>query len=307
MAGSSTTTQRADPWAPAQPMLTQGLTAAQKLYNRGGFETNPYAGDMVADWDPLQQAAYGAAGGIAGTAGQNIGNAYGAVGAAMDPSQQSAQFQQVLDNTIAGIMPRINSSFAGAGMTGSGLHAQNLAKGVSAGVADTLNSNWQANQARALQAAGMIPGLNAGAMAANDYMAGYGGQAQGQAQNELNANILRDEQSQTSDMRALQDYMALISGVGSAFGVQSSTQRKNPGLFGMLGLGLQAAPLFSDERLKEDIRRVGKTDDGLGVYLFRYKGHPTVHMGVMAQEVERVKPEAVSTIGGYLAVDYGAL
>lgn len=66
-----------------------------------------------------------------------------------------------------------------------------------------------------------------------------------------------------------------------------------------------AMMMFSDKRLKEDIKRVGKTDDGLPVYTYRYKGSPMVQMGVMAQEVEKKTPDAVATFGGFKAVDYG--
>lgn len=307
MGSSSTTTQRADPWAPAQPFLRGALNDAGALYDAGGFNIQPYGGDMVADWNPYQNAAYGGAAGVSAGAMGNAANASGVLGAMMDPNAQSDQFNQVLQNTISGIMPQINSSFAGSGMTGSGLHAQNLARGVSAGVADTLNSNWTANQNRALQAAGMVPGINAAAMGANDYLNQYGAGAQSQSQNEINANVLQDQQRQTAAMNAIQDYMSLISGVGSAFGVQSSRQSQSPGLLGMMGFGLQAAPLlFSDERLKEDIKKVGQTDDGLPIYTYRYKGFPTVHMGVLAQEVEKVMPEAVVEQNGYKAVNYGA-
>lgn len=64
---------------------------------------------------------------------------------------------------------------------------------------------------------------------------------------------------------------------------------------------------LSDRRVKEDIKRVGKTDDGLPIYTFRYKGKPTVHMGVMAQDVEKKNPDAVKEINGIKAVNYGAL
>jgi hypothetical protein len=64
----------------------------------------------------------------------------------------------------------------------------------------------------------------------------------------------------------------------------------------------------SDERLKTDIRHVGFTSSGLPLYRYRYKGLPQVYEGVMAQDVLRVRPDAVSTIGfGYLGVDYGKL
>jgi hypothetical protein len=43
------------------------------------------------------------------------------------------------------------------------------------------------------------------------------------------------------------------------------------------------------------------------VYRFKYIWGGSEHIGVMAQEVLKVIPEAVSKIGRYLAVDYGRL
>jgi hypothetical protein len=232
----------------------------------------------------------------------------GAARAAMNPNAQSAQFEQTLQNRINQIMPQINASFAGSGMTGSELHAQNLSAGVSSGVADVLNQNWQGNQNRALQAAGMVPGINQGAYGSLDFLSQMGQRGQQQNQAEISADILRNQEQQAAARNAIQDYLALTSGVGSMFGVQSSTQKGSPGLLGIAGLGLQAAPLiFSDARLKEDVKRVGKTDEGLGVYTYRYKGSPVRQMGVMAQEVEKAKPDAVRTVSGFKAVDYGKL
>ena len=72
------------------------------------------------------------------------------------------------------------------------------------------------------------------------------------------------------------------------------------GLFG-LGSALIGALPFSDARLKTDIKRVGRTDGGVPVYTYRYKGDPVIHMGVMAQDV----PEArVKDPSGYYRVDY---
>jgi len=65
---------------------------------------------------------------------------------------------------------------------------------------------------------------------------------------------------------------------------------------------------FSDRRLKTDIEKIGEREDGLGVYSFRYLWSPARFIGVMAQEVLKVKPEAViHTPSGYMAVNYGAL
>jgi hypothetical protein len=79
----------------------------------------------------------------------------------------------------------------------------------------------------------------------------------------------------------------------------------NNQMSGLYGLGAAGLLALSDERMKEDITRVGVTDDGHNVYTFRYKGSPQVHMGVMAQEVEQTTPEAVREIDGIKYVDYG--
>ena len=77
---------------------------------------------------------------------------------------------------------------------------------------------------------------------------------------------------------------------------------------GLFGLGSSALMAFSDRRLKRGIRRVGKTPVmGLPLYAFRYVWGGPRRVGVMAQDVLRVKPSAVVKIGGFLAVDYGAL
>jgi hypothetical protein len=42
----------------------------------------------------------------------------------------------------------------------------------------------------------------------------------------------------------------------------------------------------------------------MGVYDFNYKWNPERRRGLMAQEVEQVKPEAVFEVGGIKAIDY---
>ena len=63
--------------------------------------------------------------------------------------------------------------------------------------------------------------------------------------------------------------------------------------------------MMSDERLKENIRPVGRLDNGLTVYIFNYKGDNVPQLGLIAQEVKKIKPEAVvETENGYLSVKY---
>ena len=76
---------------------------------------------------------------------------------------------------------------------------------------------------------------------------------------------------------------------------------------GIIGGGLSlAGSLFgSDRRFKTDIKEIGKADNGLPIYSFRYKPFGPVQLGFMADEVEQVHPEAVATNdAGYKFVDY---
>jgi hypothetical protein len=64
----------------------------------------------------------------------------------------------------------------------------------------------------------------------------------------------------------------------------------------------------SDMRLKHDIVLLGRLDDGLGYYRFVYNGGHTAYVGVMAQEVQTVAPEAVMRgADGYMRVSYDLL
>ena len=85
---------------------------------------------------------------------------------------------------------------------------------------------------------------------------------------------------------------------------------------GLMKLGGTAASaaMMSDRRAKQSIERVGTHPLGIGIYTFEYTPrHQKAwgagrHLGVMAQEVLTVRPEAViHRPDGYLMVDYGRL
>jgi hypothetical protein len=81
-------------------------------------------------------------------------------------------------------------------------------------------------------------------------------------------------------------------------------------IFLLLAAGGSASPVLdeSDERLKTDIRAVGRTGDGLTLYEFGYLHRDGRYRGVMAQEVLTHRPEAVIRgPGGFLMVNYGML
>jgi hypothetical protein len=65
---------------------------------------------------------------------------------------------------------------------------------------------------------------------------------------------------------------------------------------------------YSDIRLKRDIIELIRLDNGIGLYRYRYRWSDQLYVGVMAQEVAEIVPDAVMRdVDGYLRVDYGRL
>lgn len=202
---------------------------------------------------------------------------------------------------------------------GASLRSQSFKDGLSL-ASSNANANNNASLGALSTAAGAgtnaaNSGVNASSSAINDQKGLFdlatGGAAGGQQANQSNLdNQYAQFQSATqSPYAALQGLMSIIgSNNWGSNSTGTSTTTKNPSAFetigGLLGAGAGAAKLFSDERLKTDVKRVGALDNGLPVYTFRYRGSSKIQMGVMAQDVELVKPDAVEDFGSYKIVDY---
>jgi hypothetical protein len=60
--------------------------------------------------------------------------------------------------------------------------------------------------------------------------------------------------------------------------------------------------------LKRDIVFLARLDNGIGLYRYRYIWSDTLYVGVMAQEVMAIVPDAVHLArDGFMRVDYGRL
>jgi len=88
-----------------------------------------------------------------------------------------------------------------------------------------------------------------------------------------------------------------------------SYNAQQAGFNNLLNAGAQlgsAAFMFSDRRLKLDIKRVGTHAIGVGIYEYTMMGMP--QRGVIAQEVQAVRPDLVKRhTNGFLMVNYGGL
>jgi len=80
------------------------------------------------------------------------------------------------------------------------------------------------------------------------------------------------------------------------------------GSLGGIAQGVGTAMAASDPRLKENVELIDLKPDGLGVYRYNYTDDDVVRVGVMADEVARLRPEALGpVVAGFLTVDYAKL
>jgi hypothetical protein len=204
--------------------------------------------------------------------------------------EQDSLFQSLKRQAISGI----EGSAAARGKLMSGTTPQAIAEQV---------------QNLALQRAGQIQGMNLAARGqlfgertseqARQYQQLFNVLGTGQASAAQQAANIGGTASNISNLLGQAGNAQAAAGIGAAQAYGQGAQ--NVANTAMLAYAL------SDRRAKEDITQIGTLDNGLPVYTFKYKGGDTIHMGVMAQDVEKVNPDAVLEIGGIKHVNYGAL
>jgi len=311
----------------------QAMQVYRDLLSRAqGVASTPYqaySGDLTAGINSQQQAGIGGINANAGYASPYIQQAAGQATSSSAPitggqiqNYMNPYQQSVIDATLAQ-MGHENQT-AQASLTGNqiaqgalGGNATGVARGILAGqqgrtMASTVAGLNQQNYQQALSAAQAqqqtgIAGANA---LANYGVAGQSAALQGagaqlsagtlQQQTEqanLNALYGQYQQQQAYPYQQAQWLAGIGTGVGGALGGTSSGSTTAPPpnqAAQWAGLGLSAAGMFlSDRRAKEDIEHIGETNDGQKIYRYRYKGSPQLHIGLMAQDVEKDQPEHV--------------
>ena len=139
---------------------------------------------------------------------------------------------------------------------------------------------------------------------------------QGDALQAILAQAGANTANQVSNAAANRMNMAQSMGANSAALIGGVPQRRSGALseIGKAAGGVGTAiTAFSDIRLKDNITKIG-VENGFNIYSWDWneKGmelgadkYPTI--GVIAQEVQETRPDAVSTEDGYLKVDYAKL
>jgi len=201
-------------------------------------------------------------------------------------------FSDAMGTMSNDITKQFKSMYAGSGRdpTGAGSFTTNAGRGIAAGEAPVIAAQYNANASNLLNAnAGQagVTGSTAGGLT-SEQMSALAQQLQGLgAGGMLPGLITQPGQTQGS---TTQQTSALTNIIGALTGAA----------------GIAGAVAKSDARLKENIRPVGEMHDGQTVHQFNWKDDPkkTPQIGLLAQEVEKVRPDAVHDIGGVKHVDY---
>lgn len=258
--------------------LQKGYGLASSAIGQGSDYLRQYFGNALQPYQQNYNTATQGTTALGNALGLNGGPA-GAQAAASAYASNPA-FQFMLDQGSQNVLR--NSAATGTTASGATLNAlQNQGMGLANQTYQQYIQNLMPYLGYSQNAAGGIAGVNTGlgsALNANQgSLANLGWQyATGQGNAQANADLAKNQAGANM-------WNAVTGGIGALAGI------------------------FSDERLKEDISPVGELYDGTNVYRYRYKWDDPgmTRIGVMAQEVEKTNPDAVTEVGGYKAVDYG--
>jgi hypothetical protein len=285
-----------------QALYGQGITGAQAL---SGLGQTQFGQGLSAS---QQQAALGQQG---LRAGMDYGQAIQGLGQQQftqgvgTAQQQAALANQMYGQGITGAQTAANlgQTAFGQGTTAAqqltGLGQQQYQQGLGTGQA-LLGAGAQEaglGQQQANLLASLGTGAQQAALSGAQAQMGAGTAEQQTQQAGLQALYNQFQQERAYPFQLSQFLSNIAMGTGSLSGSTTTTT--------------QPAGMFSDERLKENMRPVGKTKDGQTIYSFNYKGEKRTQIGLSAQEVAKKHPEAVGKakvpgLGGAeaLTVDY---
>ena len=215
-----------------------------------------------------------------------------ALGAATNMAQNNRAALQNLASQLQGIGQQGFGQQMTAAQQMAGLGQQQFGQGL--GAAQQLGALGQQQYGMgagtAQQLAALGTGAQQSALQGAQAQLGAGTLEQQTQQADLTARYQQFLQERGYDFQVAQFLANIAMGTGALSGSTTSTT--------------QPMPFFSDRRVKDDVKEIGKTHDGQPIYSFKYKGDDATRIGLMAQDVEKKHPEAVYDMGGVKGVDY---
>ena len=320
--GTQVSTSTTEPWEEQKPYLTGGFKEAQRIYNRGA--PGYYPGETLAGFDPMQKAGQQATLGYAmgpRAAGQQAAAEASLVrglSGKIDPSAYNPMVNALSSNVISNlqgkILPGIRQQqvMYQPGGSSRGALEQNKAvtnavtQGMTKPLADMYTNAYTQAQNRALQSGQLYPSIMAAPLNMYGAMGDVGAQRRAMTQSTIDRDMDRYQYQATAPQQQLANYMKMVTG-----NYGGTTTQTSPGPSGLdqaakvVGIMGTIAGM-SDARMKENIEFDG-TWKGHNVYTYNFKGSNTRSRGVMAQEIEITRPDAVMEIEGIKHVNYGIL
>jgi len=315
--------------AGAEGSLMGTLRGGQAAQNWGGKLARPLNQGAYGSLTPYNQGQYADL--LAGNVRRGPGTPYG--------EMESALTQGVTSNLQKNILPGIRQQQVMYQPGGSSRGALEQNKAVSAAVqsgltkplADMYSGAYQTAQGMRMPAAQMgigqqqygmgygLQGMGAQQASMGQYpsimsaplnmygaMGDVGAQRRAMTQSTMDRDMARYQYEATAPQQQLANYMKMVTGNYGGNTIQTS-----PGPSGLDQAAKVAGVVgtiaaMSDARMKENIEFDG-TWNGHNVYTYNFKGSNTRSRGVMAQEIEITRPDAVMEIEGIKHVNYGVL
>jgi hypothetical protein len=127
-------------------------------------------------------------------------------------------------------------------------------------------------------------------------------------QTQMGQNLANTRMGAASNIAQVQQQNAQMQQQKEMNDAQMAAQKKSQsksGIGSAIGGVVSLASAFSDSRLKENIKRIGKLPNGVPIYTYNIKGTNLPQIGVLAQEAQLYRPKAVHLDkSGYLKVNY---
>lgn len=301
---SKTTVQQAPLPDFVQRQLQQTYNFAQ------GINPLVYSGDRVAGFTPLEQQAMLLTAQRAMAGDPTVQAAQGLLNKTVQGDFLDNPFlQDQINNAVSGAVNQTTSQYARGGRLGSSAFGSALGAGVTGAAAPILAQAYDAERGRQMQAASLAPTLAQQAYLDLGMLQSLGEQQRTMSQAEIQA-----QQDYINELNAAQQtkLAGLVSATGLSPTQTGQTTTSSPSTLDTISsLGSTAALMalaFSDERMKENVEQI--EDPIMKVNMldgvtFNYKDQPGRVAGLMAQDVERVLPMAVSEQdNGMKAVNY---
>ncbi len=310
-------TQTSEPPSWAKGLFTQSADEADKLYNSGAGG-NVYQGDRVADLSGTTTGAVNKLTGAADLYNSDAVNklATGDTSSATNLASMAdgsmignnTAFNEALQNTLSNTANTINSSMSGAGRYGSGAHTGVMSNQLGQVATNAMANQYNTDVSNMMNANSQIDSANQGQLGAlNSLYQGYSNAAG----NALAGGQVLDQNAQAK-LDAAKDYATETDNQGwTRLGLLQSAAAGAAGNYGTTTGSQKSSSkgfnLLSDIRAKENIVPVGERN-GFKLYEWNYRGMTKRWRGVMAQDLLKTNPDAVS-LGddGLYRVDYSKL